>query len=295
MSSVIQLAKGYDPKKLVFPVMVSEKLDGVPTLMNFATQHNGETGWACRSRQNKPQPSIHNQVSVLAWAIGDSMNRRVDISIVAEVTHTERGMPFKDVSGHVRRQEQNDDLVLNIFDAVIHDYNEDRGFGGRIANISGIMRGMGKSPGWRVIPQLMLDTQEELDAALAAMVASREGFTPEGAVVRSCDELWQPGKRTWGYQKNVLDPTTEVWVTGYEEALSQNGERLGMVGRINAIWQGKEIGVGPGKLTHAERRDLWTMGWAPAWATVKYKRDDSYNALRQPTFQHWRPDHEEPE
>jgi ATP-dependent DNA ligase len=298
MASTIQLAKGYDPSKLVFPVMMSEKLDGVPTLMNFATQHDGGTGWACRSRQNKPQTSIHDQVQTLAWALGQAWPGRIDASIVAEVTHIDKRMPFKDVSGHVRRDKQNDDLVLNIFDAVIHDYNADRGFGGRIAAIENVIRSMGKSPGWRVIPQIMLDTQEELDVALAAMVAGSLDFTPEGAVVRSCDELWQPGKRTWGYQKYVLRPTTEVEVIGFECAKSKDGEYLDMVGRIIAKYRGEIIGVGPGKLDHSERHRLWIdytendneLGPDDWTATVSYKRDPSYKALREPTFQHWRPE-----
>jgi hypothetical protein len=68
-----------------------------------------------------------------------------------------------------------------------------------------------------------------------------------------------------------------------------------MVGRIIADFHGTEIGVGPGKLSHAERRKLWVnREHNHGVATIKYKRDDSYTALRQPTFQHWRPEKTEP-
>jgi len=296
MTSSIQLAKPYTPKKLEFPVMVSEKLDGVPVRMDFSKRGTG-CSWLARTRQDKPVPSVREQVRALCAQFASLERECFDITIVAETTHTEKGMPFKDVSGHVRRQEQNDDLVLNIFDAS-GEQAED-GFGRRIAFVESVIRGMGSSPAWRMIPQMICRDFAELGCALKAFTTEHDGWLPEGAVVRNMNELWQPGKRTWGYQKYVIDPTTEVWITGYEEALSATGERLGMVGRLNGLWYDGglaiKVGVGPGKLTHKDRRNLWTMGWAPAWATVKYKRDPSYDKLRQPTFQHWRPDYEEDE
>lgn len=295
MSSTIQLAKGYQPSKLVFPVMVSEKLDGVPTLMNFMHQHDSNVGYAMRSRQDKPLPSIRSQVQHLAFALGEACSRNLDMEIVAEVTHTTKGMPFKDVSGHVRRQEQNDDLVLNIFDGVIHGFNYEQGFGTRIMTLDNIIRGLGVSPGWRIIPQMMCYNQKQLDCALRAMTTEHDGWLAEGAVVRSCSETWQPGKRTWGYQKYVIDPTIELEIVDFEEAESKDGEPLGMVGRIVCAYKNGTTGVGPGKLTHTERRNLWTLYCehdVPKGTiiTVKHKRDTSYTKLRQPTFQHFRPE-----
>lgn len=295
--STIQLAKGYDPAKLDFPVMVSEKLDGVPTLVNLH-RYNGTGYWTARSRQDNPQPSIRDQVMALMGAFLNEFEVDFDIYIVAEVTHTEKGMPFKDVSGHVRRNKQNDDLVLNIFDASVSGVNSDRGFGTRIIQMDNMIKSMGTSPGWRIIPQMVCHTQEQLDCALRAMTTEHDGWLAEGAVVRSMSEKWQPGKRTWGYQKFVIDPTIELLVKNYEEATSKSGEKLGMVGRINCWYKGGVVGVGPGKMSHVERTNEWNLngdGNHDPWnngvvITVKYKRDDSYTALRQPTFQHFRPE-----
>jgi hypothetical protein len=72
---------------------------------------------------------------------------------------------------------------------------------------------------------------------------------------------------------------------------------MDMIGRINCWYKGQIIGVGPGKLTHAERRELakapMVLTGYNRIAKVQYKKDDSYEALRQPTFQCWRDDKDE--
>jgi len=212
---------------------------------------------------------------------------------VAEVTHKDRDVPFKDVGGMCRQHTQCDDLILNVFDFYRPTLEgpDLMPFGKRILLADGLVRGMH----WcKVIPQILCKDSIALANALTVIKATRsDGFVPEGAVIRNCNDKWIEGKRGWGYQKVVDDPTTEVWITDVEEATSKEGEPLGMVGRLNGDWNGKRIGVGPGKLTHDERKALWVMGWASggAWATVKYKRDPSYSSLRQPTFQNWRPDY----
>ena len=64
-------------------------------------------------------------------------------------------------------------------------------------------------------------------------------------------------------------------------------------------YKGTEIGIGPGRLTHAERIELWvhsqTGMFNKRMAQIKYKADDSYDALRQPTFQFWRDEKDEPD
>jgi hypothetical protein len=53
---------------------------------------------------------------------------------------------------------------------------------------------------------------------------------------------------------------------------------------------------GPGKLLHGERRALWAMQkmgrYVPKIAEIKFMPDDSYDKLRQGTFQRWRTDKE---
>ena len=79
--------------------------------------------------------------------------------------------------------------------------------------------------------------------------------------------------------------------------------------RINCWYKDQVIGVGPGKMKHAERKLEWEA-WENAVQhdavpegplvtgkgrvlQVEYKKDPSYEALREPTFQCWRPDKSE--
>lgn len=309
MNATIMLAKGYEPNKLVFPVMVSEKLDGVPAKIHITIMEDvfppsslvsKRILWTVQTRQAKPYVSIHNQVEAFAEHLKDRGCLGTFV-FIAEVTHQDRTMPFKDVSGHCRRQKQNDDLRLNIFDYYRPTLQvPDRlPFGKRILLAQMLVRGMF----WcKMVPQILCKDSIELAHALTAIKRPQDGFIPEGAIIRNCKDIWEEGKRSWGYQKVVDDPTTEVSIVGFDEAISKEGDgSTGIIGRIHAIYNGQAIGISPGKLSHDERRALWKdtntrdlldAGELVLWATVKYKRDPSYEALRQPTFQHWRPDYD---
>ena len=304
MTATIMLAKGYDPAKIKFPAMVSEKLDGVPAKIHISvtsgiyppsTIPTERTVITAQTRQSKPFVSIRSQVA----AFGDHLMRLGCLGtfvFVAEVTHKDHTMPFKDVSGHCRRQAPHDELVLNVFDFYKPTLEgpDPLPFGKRILLAQHLVRDMF----WcKMIPQILVRDPVELASALSRMKMARGDFIPEGAIIRSCHDIWEEGKRGWGYQKVVDDPTMELLVHSYEEAKSKDGEPLGMVGRINCYYKDEVIGVGPGKMTHAERTSEWNFNsqrgqmWTDGVVcTVKYKRDDSYSALRQPTFQHFRPE-----
>jgi ATP-dependent DNA ligase len=123
----------------------------------------------------------------------------------------------------------------------------------------------------------------------------------EGAVLHAYGKQWNPGKRCWGTQKLKGEPTIDLRVVGFEEAVSEAGEPKGMVGRINVELARADgtveiVGVGPGKLTHEERFHLWRTRNSTKVedmnliAEIKYMPDATYGKLRQPTFQQWRPD-----
>jgi ATP-dependent DNA ligase len=240
--------------------------------------------------------SIHSQVAAFADKLVDQGCMGTFV-FVTEVTHEDHTMPFKDVSGLCRAHHQCDELRLNVFDFYrpTPEGPDLMPFGKRIVLARSLVRGMF----WcKLIPQILCRDAVLLAIALQTVKSARGAFLPEGAVIRNCNERWHSGKRSWGYQKVVDDPTTEVIITSLECAVSgETGEYIDMVGGMRGLYKGEVIGIGPGKLTHAERHALWTQyleddrrclgDWR---CTVKYKRDDSYKMLRQPTFQHWRPE-----
>jgi ATP-dependent DNA ligase len=159
------------------------------------------------------------------------------------------------------------------------------------------------------MPAVNVYTQEEAEAAHDAFMLNSPDA--EGSVLHSWYKVFQPGKRCWGTQRMKPVPTIDLMVVGFEEAHSVDGAPLGMVGRINAEittlvpttmgMQNKAevIGIGPGALNHTERKNLWRMWkkgqFTPRIAEIRYMRDDSYDALRQPTFKQWRDDKHRPD
>lgn len=285
--STIPLAKGFDVSKLVFPVFVSEKLDGVPVRIDLTTLRGKVQELRHRSRQDKPIYSVVNQVEMLAHRAAKIIESG-RMTFVAEITH-DTISDFKDASGIIRRQEYCDNLVLNVFDFDMQ--GSDKTFDVRIKALFVMMDHI-VSRQVTAIPQRMVHGPAELMQVLAHL----NDMNPhvEGWVARSHNALFKPGARHWDYQKIVSDPTVDLHIIGVEEAIDKFGTPKGMAGGLLAAYHNEVIGIGPGKLTHKERIDLWQL-WLEGkgmsrLAKIQYKRDDSYTALRQPTFQCWRLD-----
>ena len=316
--STIPLAKGFSEKHLKFPVLLSRKFDGVPVRIDI--DHHGNH--TIRTRQGKDVPAVRTLVQEF---IGRYLNEKRDcdsvvtpLTLVGEVVqHDNWDADFKETSGIVRRQEdQSHRLAIMLFECDVqdmfierHEFMEDF-----LQHIHGRVH---------VVEQIAVENMEQL-------VQYQQEFNrlfpqAEGLVARNYDDPFAPGKRSWGYQKLLNEPTIDLRIVGVEEAIDQHGQPKGMVGRLIASYKGERIGIGPGRLTHAERIELWeryqqelSLFWAGSpvdhypdvyspvnvsdyfsfpnrIAQIKHKGDDSYDALRQPTFQFWRDDKEIPD
>lgn len=307
--STIPLAKPFNRaalEKMGGPYGVSIKYDGVPVKVTLFVDSTGRvTETVHCSRQGKPLPVLDVHVKLLQMEISQYANTDMrwpegTYVIVAETIHP-KVPDFKDLSGIVRSHihELAAGLRFNVFD-FWHDkgpvnYDTRMYMAGLLFNRPRF--GTARLSAFEPVPMRWYD---DLDAAISSATAYAEAAILEGAIIRSGADRFEVGKRSWGYQKVVLDPTVDLAVHSFEEAVSADGAPLGMVGRINCYFRGEPIGVGPGKLTHDERRVLWSR-WLnqrvshvdTLIAEVKYKRDPSYNALRQPTFQRWRTDKDE--
>ena len=304
MASTIPLAKPYTPGKLVFPVALSRKVDGVPVKFTITNKKHDFVSVDSESRQGKPMPSVDALLQEFAVAyIEDDLPWPV--TFVGEVY--QRGnmdADFKETSGIVRRQyDQSDQLAIALFDTDTGlcpgmQYLWGELFEHRL-NFLMYLKQINLHQWVTPIDQYTCTDLEKLESFAASHATAFP--KSEGMVARSYTDEWAPGKRTWGYQKIVVDPMIDLHVVGFEEAVSQHGEPLGMVGRVIVSYKGNKIGVGPGKLGHNDRMQLWTeycnhgQHMEPRMAQIKHKADDSYDALRQPTFQCWRPDKDEPD
>lgn len=280
----IPLSKSYNPKRLNFPVYVSEKLDGVPVRISLDFDNHEVV-----SRQWKEVPSVANDVSDFI-ADASAILTRGRYRFVAEVTHrTAKG--FKDVSGIVRRQEAQDDLILNFFEYVNWNENEES-FYIRHRQLKDLFFFIQDKDKFRVIEQKPILDQKELDYFLHENPI-RVG--QEGWVIRSHDAVWSPGSRKWDYQKFLVTPTADLPLLRVDEAIDKEGKPNGMAGKLWVEYKGKAIGCGPGALTHPERikllQDYRTATvWNNPTIEVAYKTDPTYDALREARFVAFRPD-----
>lgn len=287
----IELLKNWTPEKMAFPAVIQQKWDGVPIRIRNIGGHH-----FAFSRQNEnftdSVPHIMQAAKPLLQVVGSS--------IVMELVIP--GYTFKKTSGIVRTKGGNPEcskLIGKIFDADLNA-RPTEAYIDRIKDAAVSWR----SDVAQVCHSKMVRSVQAAEAYYEEFMAANPDA--EGCVVHSMSKPFQPGKRCWGTQRMKPKPTTDLRVHSFEEAISkETGLGLGMVGRINVYYKHKSgkkvldtIGVGPGKLTHGERTTLWAnralVEFLPL-CEVQYMDDDSYDALRQPTWQRWRPDKKVPD
>ena len=304
-NETIELLKNYEPSKMRWPAMLQPKIDGVPVRV-FKSIDNKMTALTRQGERVTSIPHILQFASTLLHP-GESMVMELHIS----------GKPFKEISGHVRRKNTAcPELVGWVFDFADHSdfmntyFHRYAMIKKRIEQAAVFAQCKLEDLCIRIMPAVNVYTQEEAEAAHDAFMLNNPDA--EGNVLHSWYKVFQPGKRCWGTQRMKPVPTIDLMVVGFEEAHSADGAPLGMVGRIIADFNSfgavdhisgskvlGTIGVGPGALNHTERKDLWRMWkrgqFTPRIAEIRYMRDDSYDALRQPTFKQWRDDKHEPD
>lgn len=295
--------QSYEPKKLAFPVAFQQKFDGVPVRII-----NVGGNILAYSRQGEQVTCIKHlleHAKYLLLELGSSITGELYVA----------GLPFKDISGMARQTKmQSPKLCMYVFDFDLlnkPDYEWITRHNVFSKALGTYLDVAGLAPSdcpIKLAPSATcqddLSVQSCLDMLLTAFPSA------EGAVVHSLSKPYRPGTRPALSQKLLKEPTIDVLVKGFEEAKDTYTKRgNGMVGRVivdisrmqpSADGSTKlvtvEQGVGPGALTHAERKLLFTMQqqgrFKPRIAEVKYKKDDSYTMLRQPTFVRWRSDKE---
>lgn len=312
----VMLAVTYDPAKVQLPAEVSIKLDGVA-----ADFYRTPNGWCVQTRQGEPIHSVGHIINVLnryKWP-------KIGCHIVGELTVV--GVPeFKTASGIIRRREEDERIVLNVYDMYYPD-KLDMDYEKRVMVMDalfadGLYKNKNKDIVWEIIRRVpvcgVAHTIEEISQHLSSMEKMLESSPSfEGFMVRCLhgeDSLYRVGKRSRNMMRYKPKPTVDLEVVSFEEATANKtmtflgdvyskGEGLGAVGRINCLYKGEIVGVGPGTLTHVERRDLWNRYkrmkhgggtfTGSLIAEVEYMLDSSYTALRQPVFKRWRTDKQE--
>jgi len=294
-NETIMLAKTYKSHKdLIFPLVASEKLDGVP-----GDFYANKFGTFCRSRQDKEILSVDH---ILEWLDGEL---EPGMHVIGELYIP--GEPFKNISGLVRTQETN--YATKRLNLYIHDFYEEgresTEYEARMLEIRDILdcNGLigGDSP-IKIVPTRFIqadlinnakDDYEAFDMFEAELYQNNP--TAEGLVARTLygpESYYKSGWRSPGILKSKQVKDIDLPIHSLEEAVSKSGEPLGMVGRINVVYNDEVIGVGPGKLTHAKRTDMYKNQdkYIGKMIEIHYMPDASYDALREARFDRFRPD-----
>ena len=309
-NEMIELYKTWTEKKVKYPVGVQQKFDGVPG--KFINVGGNIVTYSRQGEQYLSTAHIERHAQAILLTLGGSFTGELYVP----------GLPFKDIGGLVRRQEPAPIIQCYVFDFDIRNTPQEqwivrhRQFALALA---AYLSASGLSPADCPIKLVPTVVCNDANAVGNVWDTVRLAFPKaEGLVGHSLSKPYQPGTRRWDTQKLKPRPSIELRVVGFKEALSADGDALGMVGRVecelttvNKLGQASTgvIGVGPGSLTHAERRSLWKfytmvardISLMPkamvgaAIAEVGYMPDPSYDMLREPTFKRWRLDRSDTE
>jgi len=283
MSEVMMLAKNIDYKKIIYPVAVQEKLDGVPA--DFYATADGEVH--VRTRQGEPLYSVDH---IKDWLFGLLYPHH---HIIGELYV--KGLSFKDISGLVRAERPAIELTLNVFD-YYHTGKEWMSYADR-------MKLMAENIGIHVerkSPVQLIPGVQILDEkTLRENIETFDKLYPEkeGVIIRSLLGKMEIGKRSWNLQRHKAVGSVDLALCGIEEAIDKKTKLgNGMAGGLHAYYGDIHIGIGPGCLTHDERKAMLKNpdGYIGRIMEVEYKPDPTYVALREPVFKRWRDDKTEP-
>lgn len=297
------LAKNIEAKKLPKYVAMSEKIDGVPGIFG--------RNKIAMSRQGKHITSVGH----IEHTIDKIMPRDIH-QIIGELYIP--GAPFKYSSGKVRKSYQQDlGINLGIWDVVL--LNEpDAIYKERMDYLDSILEDLFDDSAGKIHKIPVQNAQfDNYDDAMYKIKAYYETLRmpfkkrviefapetplsgagePEGVIVRDLYGVYRRG-RSWGFQRHVVKPTLDLRVCALAEATAnkrmeflgdtfEKGEGLRAIGALWVNFKGTLVKVGPGAMTHKERRSLWLTPELIHGKIIKvqYKADPTYDALREPTY-----------
>lgn len=295
------LAKNIDANKIPKYAAMSEKIDGVPGIFGRSK--------ITMSRQGKPITSVKH--------IEDTIDKIVprDVQIIGEL-HIP-GAPFKYSSGKIRKNEQNLDIHLGIWDVVLLK-EPDAPYNKRMHYLDSIIDDLFDDSLGKIdtipVQNARFDNYDDAMHKIKAYYETlREPFKkrvikfapetplsgvgePEGVIIRDLYDVYRRG-RSWGLQRYVPKPTADLRVCALAEATAnkrmeflgdtfEKGEGLRAVGALWVNFNGTLVKVGPGNMTHKERRLFWLTPELLIGKIIKvqYKADPTYDALREPTY-----------
>lgn len=246
-SKLVQLALPFESLKapLTFPVLVSEKLDGVYCIAHFDSDINSMRIY---SRTGEEYTSMKHLIPDLNKLCNET---GVDFIIFEAYT---RGVPQPTISGWCRDTKgQHEELRGYIHDILTYDeYFGDEPTPYRV-RYNELLRGFSNhffQTLW-VVSQTIYYTQDSIDD-YAESIWNKGG---EGVILRNPEAAYSVGKRNSDIVKMKKTISYDLKCVGLEEG---KGKYVGKVGKLILRWRdGETIKVGSG-LTDKQRSDWWS-------------------------------------
>lgn len=272
-------------KKLEFPMHVSEKLDGV--MADLYRDMGGN--YHIRTRQGKSIPAMQ-------WLV-DKLKRRKNgllyygEHLIGEL-YCDYGLPrvanFNKISGRIRQeQEQATEIELRVFDYYDENYLKML-YEVRLGKFNDIL-----SPN---IDSIYTVPYIGVANSLQELVEIFEEYMKlnpdaEGVVARPLfgEVSYYKVGRSYGFIKLVPKPTVDLVIKSIEEA---KGDLQGNAGKVICEYNGQDIAVGLGSITHDIRRDMWLnpMAYIGRVVEIGYKDITSAGVMRMPVVKRFRED-----
>ena len=280
MTDIVTLAKNLDYKKIEWPALVSEKIDGVACRIDIT---NLKDMAQARTRQGEVLLSVGHITRELVEQLSPVFGH---ITVFGEL-HIP-GAPFKVSSGAVRSYTNRPDIRLGIYDVVSWAHMSCDYFAYRYEMIRRMLPASATKNVF-CIPQHEVRSVQEFETYRDIFM--KDHPDAEGLMVRQCygpASEWKAG-RSWGFQRWKPADTLDGVLMRIHPA---GGEHAGMAGRLDVSVDGEVFGIGPGKLTHAQRKDMFEHPgkYLGKWLEFKAKPDKTYDKKREPTFFRFRPD-----
>ncbi len=273
-------AAGPDPKKgdahfwanLQYPLLVSPKIDGIR-----GCSHHGIV--TSRSGELLPSLQVQDELSKVQW---------VDCEII-EGNPTDYGV-YNRTQSHVMSVDKPGELSYHVFDCIHPDWLN-RPFYERLAQAEKLLRQVWDKcdTRFKLVQHEEVESLEELLAYEDRMLEA--GW--EGVMGRSPVAPYKQGQATynqgWMYKFKRFEDT-EGEIVGFVEQMTNTNEKersalgfakrssakdglvpAGTLGKFIVRWQGHEIPVGCGVLSHKERQETWDNREAYLGRLLKFR------------------------
>jgi ATP-dependent DNA ligase len=274
--------------------LVEPKLDGYR--LSIVVTEDGEVSFHCRGEE---QPEWAENLEHVAEAVRALGLRGVmlDGEVMART--------WNETSSLLRRQRKNmddatrqrtrDELVFHVFDLVWTGLVTERAlpkkrkparmvdvpFGERRARLALVLNAAGGGSEIRLVPQVRVNSQAELDAVFAEFL----DLEYEGAIVKHPEAPYVLD-RSYYWMKVKPHKTIELTVTGFEEGLGKHAGRLGALVCSDVTGQTVRVGTG---LTDAQRDFVWANQLAVLGLEVEVEiQAGSVAVARHPAFKRLR-------